>query len=115
MVNIRIRNEWSEIHMAKNTTSDDLRAELKSLADTLEEVLSSSSDKSKAELDKLRSKAEDLLKDSRERLSETGEKIAHHSKEIASRADDYVHDKPWTGVGIGAAIGVVIGVLLARR
>ena len=44
--------------MSKDTTSDHLRAELKSLADTLEEVLSSSSSKSKEELSKLRNKAE---------------------------------------------------------
>ncbi|MEZ1649279.1 YqjD family protein, partial [Enterobacter hormaechei] len=24
-------------------------------------------------------------------------------------------DNPWTGVGIGAAVGVVLGVLLTRR
>ncbi|HGV2812953.1 TPA: YqjD family protein, partial [Escherichia coli] len=26
-----------------------------------------------------------------------------------------VRENPWTGVGIGAAIGVVLGVLLSRR
>ncbi len=31
------------------------------------------------------------------------------------RADEYVRENPWTGVGIGAAIGVVLGVLLSRR
>ena len=100
--------------MASNT-SEQLRAELKSLADTLEEVLQTSTDKPKAELDKLRGKAESLLKDTRERLSDTGDKSAYQTKEIAGKADDYVHEKPWTGVGIGAAVGVVIGVLLARR
>lgn len=100
--------------MASNT-SEQLRAELKSLADTLEEVLQTSTDKPNAELDKLRGKAESLLKDTRERLSDTGDKIAYQTKEIAGKADDYVHEKPWTGVGIGAAVGVVIGVLLARR
>ena len=44
--------------MSKDTTSENLRAELKSLADTLEEVLNSSADKSKEEVSKLRSKAE---------------------------------------------------------
>ncbi len=28
----------------------------------------------------------------------------------AARADEYVRENPWTGVGIGAAIGVVLGV-----
>lgn len=99
--------------MAKDT--DALRDELKSLADTLEEVLSNSGDKSKEELEKLRSKAQRALKDSRQRLGETSDAIARQTREAAARADEYVHDNPWTGIGIGAAVGVVLGVLLARR
>ncbi|MDA3132024.1 MULTISPECIES: DUF883 family protein [Enterobacteriaceae] len=95
--------------------SEHLRAELKSLADTLEEVLSSSSDKSKEELSKLRGKAERALKESRTRLGETGEVLAEQTRVAAARADDYVRENPWTGVGIGAAVGVVLGVLLSRR
>ena len=93
--------------MSKEHTTEHLRAELKSLSDTLEEVLSSSGEKSKEELSKIRSKAEQALKQSRYRLGETG--VA------AARADEYVRENPWTGVGIGAAIGVVLGVLLSRR
>ncbi|HEX4503101.1 MAG TPA: YqjD family protein [Scandinavium sp.] len=101
--------------MSKDTTSENLRNELKSLADTLEEVLNSSSDKSKEELGKLRSKAERALKDSRYRLGETSDAIAKQTREAAARADEYVRDNPWTGVGIGAAVGLVLGVLLTRR
>jgi ElaB/YqjD/DUF883 family membrane-anchored ribosome-binding protein len=102
-------------HMAHDSNAENLRAELKSLADTLEEVLNSSTDKPKAELEKLRSKAESALKDTRVRLSDAGDKIASQTKQIAGQADDYVRDNPWTGIGIGAAVGVVLGVLLARR
>ena len=95
--------------MSKEHTTEHLRAELKSLSDTLEEVLSSSGEKSKEELSKIRSKAEQALKQSRYRLGETGDAIAKQTRVAAARAD------PWTGVGIGAAIGVVLGVLLSRR
>lgn len=101
--------------MSKDTTSENLRAELKSLADTLEEVLNSSADKSKEEVSKLRSKAEQALKESRYRLGETSDALAKQTREAAARADEYVRDNPWTGVGIGAAVGVVLGVLLTRR
>ncbi|MGU3414711.1 YqjD family protein [Enterobacteriaceae bacterium C23F] len=101
--------------MSKDNTSEHLRNELKSLADTLEEVLNSSTDKSKEELGKLRSKAERALKDSRYRLGETSDVIAKQTREAAARADEYVRDNPWTGVGIGAAVGLVLGVLLTRR
>ena len=101
--------------MSKDTTSENLRAELKSLADTLEEVLNSSADKSKEEVSKLRSKAEQALKESRYRLGETGDALAKQTREASARAEEYVRDNPWTGVGIGAAVGVVLGVLLTRR
>ncbi|MBO2006782.1 DUF883 domain-containing protein [Serratia marcescens] len=99
--------------MAHDSNAENLRAELKSLADTLEEVLNSSTDKPKAELEKLRS-AEGAKK-TRARLSDAGDKLASQTKQIAGQADDYVRDNPWTGIGIGAAVGVVLGVLLARR
>ena len=73
--------------MSKDTTSEHLRAELKSLADTLEEVLNSSADKSKEEVSKLRSKAEQALKESRYRLGETGDALAKQTREAAARAD----------------------------
>ncbi|RCW97094.1 MULTISPECIES: YqjD family protein [Kosakonia] len=95
--------------------ADNLRAELKSLADTLEEVLSNSSDKSKEELSKLRTKAEQALRDSRHRLGETGDALARQTREAAARTDEYVRENPWASVGIGAAVGVVLGVLLSRR
>lgn len=101
--------------MSKDTTSEHLRAELKSLADTLEEVLSTSTDRSKSEMEKLRGKAEKALKESRHRLGETSDVLAKQTREAAAKADDYVRENPWTGVGIGAAIGVVLGVLLTRR
>lgn len=101
--------------MSKDTTSEHLRAELRNLADTLEEVLTTSGEKSKTELDKLRSKAQSVLKDTRARLGDSGDRIAQTTREAADRADVYVRDNPWTSVGIGAAVGVVLGVLLTRR
>ena len=46
--------------MANDSTSEQLRAELKSLADTLEEVLNSSTDKPKAELEKIREQTQNI-------------------------------------------------------
>jgi ElaB/YqjD/DUF883 family membrane-anchored ribosome-binding protein len=35
---------------------------------------------------------------------------------LAAKATDaYVRDNPWKAVGLGAAIGVVIGLLIARK
>lgn len=96
-------------------TNEELRAELKSLADTLESVLNTAESKSKEEVDSLKKKAQAALENSRTRLAEGKEQVVKQTKEIAGKADNYVRENPWTGVGIGAAVGVVLGVLLARR
>jgi ElaB/YqjD/DUF883 family membrane-anchored ribosome-binding protein len=33
----------------------------------------------------------------------------------AKQADDYVHDSPWTIIGVAAAVGMLIGFLAAKR
>jgi ElaB/YqjD/DUF883 family membrane-anchored ribosome-binding protein len=29
--------------------------------------------------------------------------------------DDYVHDNPWQAIGVSAAIGFLVGLVIARR
>lgn len=103
--------------MANKTdnVSDQLRNELKSLADTLEELIKASGEKSDTEVQKLKAKAENVIKSSRETLAQSSEKLLEQTKEMAGKADSYVHEKPWNGMGIAAAVGVVVGVLLSRR
>ena len=36
-------------------------------------------------------------------------------KRAARVTDDYVHDNPWQAIGIAAAVGVLVGLLMNRR
>ena len=55
------------------------------------------------------------LKVAKEKLA-IAEDIAIDKAKAAARAtDDYVHENPWAAVGIGAALGLVIGMLISRR
>lgn len=92
----------------------DLDQDVTLLADTLDDVLRSSGDKTKEELAKVYHNAEGVLRDARARFSGSAS-LKQHARDVADNADNYVHNKPWQGVGIGAAIGLVLGVLLARR
>jgi ElaB/YqjD/DUF883 family membrane-anchored ribosome-binding protein len=37
------------------------------------------------------------------------------AKDAGKVADNYVHDNPWTAIGIAAGVGVVLGMLISRR
>lgn len=90
----------------------DIDQDVTLLADTLDEVLQSSGAKTKDELEKIRGKAEGVLRDARARFSGNGS-LKQHARDAADQATNYVKDNPWHGVG--AAVGIVLGVLLGRR
>lgn len=85
------------------------------LSDTLEEVLLASGDPTDQKYVELKARAEQALHDVKNRVSSASDDYYIRAKKAVYRADDYVHEKPWQGIGIGAAAGLVLGLLLARR
>ena len=37
------------------------------------------------------------------------------AKAAARVTDDYVHDNPWQAIGVAAAVGFVVGLMMNRR
>ncbi|MBF8293296.1 MAG: hypothetical protein HW392_2123 [Steroidobacteraceae bacterium] len=44
-----------------------------------------------------------------------GGEIADQARDAVKTTNSYVHEHPWQAVGIGAALGLLLGVTLARR
>lgn len=99
--------------------TEQLKADLRHLSQTIEELVKATADDSRSNIKELRERAEKRLHDTRERLEARGEKFYGEARESVREqvdaCDRYVHDNPWTSVGIGAAVGVVIGMLIGRR
>lgn len=85
------------------------------LADSLEALLKSYGSEAKDEVNSARSQAEALLKQTRAKLNGGGNRVSQAARDAGYQVDAYVHDKPWYGVGIGAAVGIVLGALLVSR
>lgn len=85
------------------------------LTETLEEILKSSGDPADAKYVELKGKAEKALNEVKSRVSDASDTYYVRAKQAVYRADDYVHEKPWHGIGVGATLGLVVGLLLARR
>ncbi len=97
---------------AEQTTLDD---DLRMLTETLEEVLQYSGDRADQAYIDIKSHAEQALSEVKARWVNTGESYYARAKEAVHRTDDYVRDKPWHSVGISATVGLVLGLLLARK
>ncbi|WP_039058757.1 stress response protein ElaB [Enterobacter sp. Bisph1] len=98
-------------HSYESHIDDDLTL----LSETLEEILRSSGDPADQKYIELKARAEQALNDVKHRVSSASDTYYYRAKKAVYLADDYVHEKPWQGIGVGAAVGMVLGLLLARR
>lgn len=103
--------------MAMNTSTNRTRLDddLKMLSDTLQELLDYSGDRADQAYQDIKAHAEQALKDVKSRLADSSACYYERAKYAAYCADDYVREKPWHSVGIGATVGLVLGLLLARK
>jgi len=63
----------------------------------------------------LRSQVETKLLRAKLRLQELEADALDKTKAAARATDDYVHDNPWQAIGVAAAIGLLVGLVLSRR
>ena len=62
-----------------------------------------------------RERIQESLRVAKDKLAQAEEIVVDKTKAVARATDDYVHDHPWGAVGIAAAVGLVIGMLISRR
>ncbi len=94
---------------------DQIVSELKSGVDDAEGFLRAAASTTGDKAAELREKATAALKRASESLSDLQATIVEKGRDAAIMTDDYVHENPWQAIGIGAAIGFLFGVVVARR
>ena len=62
-----------------------------------------------------RERIQESLRVAKDKLARAEEVVMDRTKAAARATDDYVHDHPWGAVGIAAAVGLVVGMLISRR
>jgi ElaB/YqjD/DUF883 family membrane-anchored ribosome-binding protein len=94
---------------------DDLVDEFSNLVEAMEDVFAAATEEGGEKLSELRSQAEASLKKAKARLGVVERNAVAKARKLASDSDDYVHENPWTAIGIGAGVGLLIGLLIGRK
>lgn len=94
---------------------DQLMSDLKSVIQDAEAWLTRGGQMTGEELQAAKAKFERTLSGAKADLIRFEETVVEKTKEAAKATDEYVHENPWKAVGIGAAAGLVIGMLISRR
>ncbi len=98
-----------------NAAKDKLAHDFQAVVDGAEELLRVTSNNTEAGYSAAKKKLEHSLNVAHDELKHIEHAARLKARHAARVTDAYVHDKPWQAVGIGAAIGLAIGVLIGRR
>jgi len=90
---------------------DDLSA----VVNDAEELLKATASQTGERIAEVRAKTQESLRAAKVRLADAQEALLNKAKAVARETDTYVHENPWKAAGIAAAVGVLVGALIARR
>ena len=99
----------------KDVTREQLIVDFKTVVADAEALLKATADQGGEELAAARAKAEASLRTVKDRLASEQVAMIARSREMAAAADAYVHENPWSAVGIASAVGLLLGLLSTRR
>jgi ElaB/YqjD/DUF883 family membrane-anchored ribosome-binding protein len=84
------------------------------LAD-FEQLISQTTAMTAEDLARVKAQLGDRITQAKASLDNVGGAIGERARRSAAVTNEYVHDEPWKAIGIGAAIGLLLGVVVARR
>jgi ElaB/YqjD/DUF883 family membrane-anchored ribosome-binding protein len=90
-------------------------SELKNLIADVEDLVARIGNVKDADVSRVRGKVENALAAAKQSLADGTDRARRQVRQVASTADQYVHDSPWQALGIAALAGVAVGYLLSRR
>lgn len=86
------------------TATTKLMHDLRAVVGDAEELLKETAAQPGERFEQVRARAEESVRVARARL------------EAAARdVNDQVHENPWTAIGVAAGVGLVLGIVLARK
>ncbi len=97
------------------SSKEKLVADLKAVVADADDILRATAGAAGEKMGEMRQKVEARLRDAKERLADAEAVLCDRAKEAAAATDDFVHEHPWKAVGVAAAVGLALGVLIGRR
>ena len=107
-MNTKSANVQGDVSKAK------LMQDLRVVVGDAEELLRATAGQAGEKMSVARERIQENLAAAKVRLEAAEQVVIEKAKQAAKATDDYVHENPWKAVGVGAGIGLIIGMLISR-
>jgi ElaB/YqjD/DUF883 family membrane-anchored ribosome-binding protein len=91
------------------------RTDMKSLIRDAQDLFREATSATGLKAEDLRNRGLDLLDAAVAKAQNMQAAALETGKEIAETTDDYVQENPWRAVAISAGVGLLVGMLIARK
>lgn len=108
----------TELNASQGTVEQSKQAlvkDLRAVVSDADELLTAVGSSVAGEFFGARTRFETKLADARSRLDEARIAVAERARLAADATHEYVSENPWRVLGLSAALGVIVGILLSRR
>jgi ElaB/YqjD/DUF883 family membrane-anchored ribosome-binding protein len=99
----------------KQVTTDKLIEDLQVVVSDAEELLKATAGQAGEKVAAARARAQASVDAAKIRMVAAGAKVGERSREAAKATDEYVHENPWSSIGVAAGLGVLLGFLIGRK
>jgi ElaB/YqjD/DUF883 family membrane-anchored ribosome-binding protein len=99
----------------RRTRTEQLVHDLQALVKQAEELVNVTTDNTSEAVAEARSRTEKTLHAARKSVEKLEQRVVAQARHAAHETDTYVHENPWVSIGAAASVGVLVGLLLARR
>lgn len=97
-----------------DVSKEKLMQDLRVVVADAEELLRATAGQAGEKVSSARERIQENLAAAKERLVAAEEAVVAKTRQAAKATDDYVHENPWKAVGIGAGVGLIVGLLIGR-
>ena len=101
--------------MTDHVTTQRLKDDLSTVLRDAEALIKASAEHGGEKTAEARAKIRESLDAAKRRLQEAERAAVRHGEDAVHATEDYARRNPWQAMGIAAGVGLVMGVLLARR
>ena len=97
------------------TNTRKLVADLRVLMDDAEDLVKATAAQTGDKANEVRSRIQQAAAEIKPRLARAEAALERKARAAAASADDFVHERPWTVIGVAAGVALLAGILAARR
>ena len=110
-----IMNMLSAATSTTDISKEKLMEDLRIVVADAEELLKATANQTGELIAAARARAGESLKAAKTRLPNAQIAVMEKTKAVATATDEYVHVNPWQAIGIAAAVGLLLGVVISRN